>query len=267
MGLPGREANFVSRILSLQSLPVAIDVQTQANQHNGLGAGTQLALAIARGLYRFFSLGDPDPATLANSVGRGLRSAVGTYGFQRGGWLVDRGKTHEQALGILDGAFPFPPSWRVLLLTRTGFRGTVSGAKEKQAFARLPDIPLEITEKLVNLSREVIVPALLAQNYSEFAPALYEYGFTAGQCFAEIQGGPFASRALEERVNQFRDLGLPAVGQSSWGPTLFAIAPDLQTAIRIQQDMERRLDPQTESLTIVEGRNSGAECYWEALAD
>src|SRR5262245_60350247 len=68
-----------------------VDTASAPPEHSGLGVGTQLALAIAAGLYTFFDRPSPSPAELALSVGRGLRSAVGTYGFAMGGLVVEQG--------------------------------------------------------------------------------------------------------------------------------------------------------------------------------
>src|SRR5437870_4069759 len=62
-----------------------IQINTVIPSHAGLGSGTQLALSLAAGLSAFSGLPTQSPQELALSVGRGLRSAVGTYGFAFGG--------------------------------------------------------------------------------------------------------------------------------------------------------------------------------------
>lgn len=240
-----------------ESLPVAIDVDHQAPQHNGLGAGTQLALTVAWGLNHYFFDWEVEPLALATSVGRGLRSAVGTHGFYRGGFLVDRGKSSETELGVLEGAFPFPPQWRVLLIQSRN-AATISGDTERQAFATLPDIPPEVTRRLQGLSRETIVPALNAQDFEMFSEGIYDYGFLAGSCFEKIQGGPFANRRLETLIAEMRAMGLRGMGQSSWGPTLFGFCKSAAEAEAWKKQIQRKLDPDHESVMITSGRNTGA---------
>ena len=76
----------------LDKLPSCeIEVRSPGD-HTGLGVGTQLGLAIAAGLRRFMALPELEIEALATSVGRGKRSAIGTYGFQQGGLIVDAGK-------------------------------------------------------------------------------------------------------------------------------------------------------------------------------
>src|SRR5436190_5655277 len=57
-----------------------IEIHSAIPPHAGLGSGTQLALSIAAGLSAYCDLPTQSPQELALSVGRGLRSAVGTYG-------------------------------------------------------------------------------------------------------------------------------------------------------------------------------------------
>jgi beta-RFAP synthase len=215
-------------------LPAEITLLSCPPQHNGLGAGTQLALAVGQILTRRFLSVDLTPVELARSVGRGLRSAVGTHGFFRGGLIVDRGKPSPHELGILDGAWQVPPQWRVVLILQQSAIG-LHGAREIQAFQALPEIPPSTTAHLQHLTRNALVPAIAAADFATFADAIYEYGLTAGQCFTQVQGGPFASPAAAAWVERLRGWGILGVGQSSWGPTLFAFTADAAQADWLQQ--------------------------------
>lgn len=243
----------------LAQLPVRIQVQQAAPQHSGLGAGTQLALAVGYGLQRFFGLPDLDPNALARSVGRGLRSAVGTHGFFRGGMIVDRGKSSEHELGQLDGAFAVPADWRILLVGKRNQAG-LHGEGERKAFDRLPDIPRKTTSKLLDLTASEIVPALLAADFAAFSHAIYEYGVTAGQCFQSVQGGAFAGERATEIVKQIRSIGGVGVGQSSWGPSLFCFASDAQHARYLAGRLRAFLREDSETLLITGAKNQGVEC-------
>src|SRR5205823_5114937 len=63
--------------------PQRLQVEHSAPEHAGLGTGTQLGLAVGRALARAWGL-DLDVFTVARRVGRGLRSAIGVYGFEQG---------------------------------------------------------------------------------------------------------------------------------------------------------------------------------------
>ena len=55
--------------------------------------------------------------------------------------------------------------------------------------------------------------------------------------FAPIQGGVFASPQIERRVAVLHECGATGVGQSSWGPTVFACFADQATAERTAADL------------------------------
>ena len=52
----------------------------------------------------------------------------------------------------------------------------------------------------------------------------------AGRVFAAEQGGVYSSPRVAALIARVRGLGVPAVGQSSWGPTVFALTPDVDRA-------------------------------------
>lgn len=243
-------------------LPVHINIERSPPQHMGLGAGTQLALAVGQALSRFFLDVELAPEELARTVGRGLRSAVGTHGFFRGGVIVDRGKTDESSLGTLDGAFPIPPEWRVILIGRTDLQG-IHGQRELSAFRNLPPIPDATTQRLQRLTRETIVPALLADQFDVFAEGIYQYGLAAGECFRQIQGGPFASSRATEVVKTLRAWGVAGVGQSSWGPCLFCFIPDPDQASSIVTRLQSELLSPNEYLVMTQPQNGGYQRHTE----
>ncbi|NOX54991.1 MAG: hypothetical protein GXP27_11260 [Planctomycetes bacterium] len=197
--------------------------------HMGLGSGTQLALAVAAAIAH---LQDKplDPVRLAQRAGRGLRSAVGLYGFLHGGLIVDAGKRPEEPLSPMLVRMAVPRSWSVVGPTRAG---GLSGTEEQNAFDRLPPMPAELTARLSQLALTGLLPAIVEANYSEFGEALFEFNRLVGRYFIPVQGGEYTSEMAAEWVQFARNRGIPAVGQSSWGPTLFAICPDNQTARRL----------------------------------
>lgn len=196
----------------------------------------------------------------AASVGRGARSAIGAYGFVFGGFILEPGKLEDEALSPLEHRAAIPEDWRfVLVCPRTGAgdasAGTASveaasneaasngaasngaastatamaglhGVAERTAFASLPPVPTVVTERLRAIAIERLAPAVERGDCAEFGDAVYEYGVIAGNCFAPVQGGPFNGPVLTELVARMRALGARGVGQSSWGPTVFAVLPN-----------------------------------------
>jgi beta-RFAP synthase len=259
----GRVVEFARRWACFESLsePPAcrIEVLEAPPQHVGLGTGTQLGLSVAAALNAFFKRSQVSPAELAASVHRGRRSAVGTYGFVHGGLIVERGKTAGEALAPLDFHADMPPDWRFLLVRPAGDAG-LSGDDECRVFEELPPVPPEVTEQLIDELRRRLLPAMLQQSFTKFSASLQRFGRLAGDCFAPRQGGPFNGPLLTRLVQLLRRLGLEGVGQSSWGPTVFALAPNQQAA----EDVAARLEREAEhplSVIITPPANHGAEVH------
>ncbi|MHC1623487.1 MAG: GHMP family kinase ATP-binding protein, partial [Candidatus Methanospirareceae archaeon] len=83
--------SFATRILDLYKLNGAkIDVRSVPPRHAGLGSTTQLSLSIATGITKAYGL-DIDTVEFAQVLGRGTQSAIGTYAFQHGGFIVEGG--------------------------------------------------------------------------------------------------------------------------------------------------------------------------------
>lgn len=211
------------------SLRVHLRLRRVAPQHVGLGTGTQLALAVAAALYRLNDRPLPEAATLAAAVGRGKRSSVGTHGFLLGGLIVDQGKLPGQGLGTLAARLPLPAAWRVVQLCPRQPAG-LSGEAEARAFQQLPPVPAQVTERLLRRIEDEMLPAARHGDLDRFGEAVYQYGREAGVCFAPLQGGPFANRELAAWIEALRRRGVHGVGQSSWGPTLFALTPSAEAA-------------------------------------
>jgi beta-RFAP synthase len=238
--LAGRALAFARRWAEFMQLPApgcAVEVLSTPAEHVGLGVGTQLGLAVAAGLSAWAGLPALTAAELALSVGRGLRSAVGAYGFVAGGLIVEQGKLPGEPISPLDCRIDLPPEWRFLLVRPEGCRG-LSGDDETAAINSLPAIAPEITAQLVGEAREQLIPAAATGDFAAFAASLYRYGHLSGTCFAARQGGPFHGPVLTELVHQIRRLGGVGAGQSSWGPTLFAVCPSAAEAKELQRRLQ-----------------------------
>jgi beta-RFAP synthase len=234
-----------------------IEVCEAPPQHVGLGTGTQLAMAVAAGLAAFFDRPAVDAAALARRVGRGQRSAIGLYGFFKGGLLFEGGKTPSDEISPLVARVELPEAWRFVLVRPRGQRG-LSGAAERKAFARLPPVPPERTAALGRLAAEALLPAAAAGRFDEFSESLYRFGYEAGLSFAARQGGAFAGARLTALVQWIHDLGVRGVGQSSWGPTLLALLPSADAAAEFLLRLRRSSCAADLELTITAPANRGA---------
>jgi beta-ribofuranosylaminobenzene 5'-phosphate synthase len=241
----------------LASLPACDILVHSPRDHTGLGVGTQLNLAVAAGLRRFLNLPETSLEEMSASAGRGTRSAIGTYGFQLGGLIVDAGKVTGQMLGKLAARVALPNDWRFVLFCRPNERG-LAGSSEAAAFRQLTPVPEQTMQKLWAITHHEMLPAVEREDCQMFGDAVYRFGRLAGECFSAVQSGPFASRQIEALVNSIREFGVPGAGQSSWGPTVFAVtADDVEAGRLIDWIRERTIGIEYE-IIIARPNNCGA---------
>jgi beta-RFAP synthase len=203
----------------------AIRVESAVPPHSGLGTGTQLGLAVARALAELTRQPARDAVTLAKLVGRGQRSALGVHGFDHGGFVIEGGKGPNTAIAPLLGHHAFHQDWRILLITPRDVVG-LHGRRELDAFSDLLRQPPDdrATESLCRLVLLGMLPALAEHDLPTFGEALYDFNRRSGSLFKAAQGGTYAHPRIESIVKSLRELGIRGVGQSSWGPTVFALA-------------------------------------------
>ncbi|HXG12188.1 MAG TPA: beta-ribofuranosylaminobenzene 5'-phosphate synthase family protein [Gemmataceae bacterium] len=239
--------------------PHRLIVEHSAAEHSGLGTGTQLALAVARALAAAAELGEPDAIELARRVGRGLRSAVGIHGFAHGGFLVEGGKRPGQEIAPLIARLDFPEPWRVVLVFPPGGRAW-HGLEEQQAFERLADPAraLARTEALCRLVMLGMMPALVERDLEGFGEALYDFNVRAGEAFAPVQGGTYASPAVAAVVAYLRGLGARGVGQSSWGQAVFAIVAGSEHGRELADRVRTRFGLGPGQVLVTRAANHGA---------
>ena len=232
--------NFSVQIL--QSIP----------QHAGLGSGTQMALAIGAALNQLFDL-NLTVTQIASAAMRGKRSGIGIGAFAQGGVLVDSGKLKDEMPEIAMRQ-TFPNDWRILLVFDSTHTG-VHGATELEAFQTLAPVKNTLRSMVV----EHMLPAMQRSDLLAFGMQMQELQAYNGDYFAPIQGGRYASRSVEEVLAWLKNNGAPCVGQSSWGPTGFAILESQQQASSLHTQAELAFANKSNiSFKIVRGKNTGA---------
>lgn len=259
--LASRAVEFANRWAAFHKLaatpPCQIEVASAPREHAGLGVGTQLGLSVAAALNALVNYPPAAPTELAVSVGRGERSAIGTYGFCTGGLIVDRGKLNTEPVAPLDCHVELPAAWRFVLICPPS-QGGLSGDVEHRAFARLPAVPAETTDRLEREIRDRMIPAAVRSEFVAFSESVFDYSRWAGMCFADLQGGPYNGPLLAEIVAEIRALGVPGVGQSSWGPTIFAVLPTEVAAFEIRDRLRLRFPTFIDDIWISAPNNAGA---------
>ena len=241
------------------AVPQHLVVERIPQAHAGLGTGTQLALAVARAVAAASDAGDLRAEELARRAGRGLRSALGIHGFEVGGFLVEGGKASPDRIGPLVARAEFPKKWRVILLIPPWGKG-LHGSEEAKAFKQMPDLAraLRLTDSLCRLVLLGMLPALAESDLRAFGEALYDFNLRAGEAFADVQGGFYSNPRIAEAVEFIRQQGIYGVGQSSWGPTIFAVGEDQEEADALVLKVRSHYSLQADRVFVTAPCNRGA---------
>jgi beta-ribofuranosylaminobenzene 5'-phosphate synthase len=234
---------------------LALDVREAIPPHIGLGSGTKLGLAVARGIFEL--VGRPaGPELLARASGRGARSSVGAWTFEAPGLVVEAGVTGDCDVSPLLMRVPMPESWRCLLVRPAGADG-LSGNAEERFFDELRRSP-PAEPPVARLLLTSLLPGLQRGEIEEFGVALSEIQRQIGAIFADRQGGVFHPSAAPV-IEALGSLGVGAVGQSSWGPTVYGIVSDPERAADVARRL-RELTGASADVTVVDFDRHGAVC-------
>ena len=227
-------------------------------EHVGLGVGTSLGLASARATVVIFDGRDLPVELLAVWVERGQRSGIGVHGFKSGGFIADDGKIADE-LPQLGARLNFPSAWRIVHV-RPPTPPSWFGDRERSAFARKrpADKALSLTDRLRSLAYDTVVPAVRDADFDTFAASIFEFNRLAGEPFHDDQGGPYASPEVACVIDELMEMGAVGVGQSSWGPTVFAFARDADEAEHLAKRARERFASATD-VTVTAANNTGAK--------
>jgi beta-RFAP synthase len=266
--LSGRACEVAKRVSSTLAAagtrltPCHLRIEQAPVEHVGLGVGTQLSLAVTQALFAISCLPTPPLEELAVLTGRGRRSGIGLHGFLHGGLIVDGGRRGSSHVPPLIARIEFPSDWAILVVQPLRATG-LHGSAELRAFAELPPIATHITDKLCRLVLLGLLPAVQERDLESFGAALTELQQHVGHCFATVQGGTYARPELAAIVTDLRAQGLHGVGQSSWGPTLYAFStqPHEERA-RIAARIQTRYDLPADAVfwTVASPSGSHLEC-------
>lgn len=236
-----RATGIAERVVGLVGIdllpPCQVTAIRLAPAHNGLGSGTQSSLAIAEGICRVLNI-DIDPHDLAvNVAGRGKRSAIGVHGYFGGGLIYEDART-PIPLNPIRSRIELPDDWRVVVMKPGEPTPTVSGSGEVDQFAALGKASSRQQTLLRDLIENEILPAASAGNFDEFSGAIARYNYASGMLFANVQGGPYHGPVVTRLIDRLNGDGVRGVGQSSWGPGVFAWFESASRADRFTASIE-----------------------------
>ena len=217
------------------ALALHIHVDQAPSAHVGYGTGTQVAMATAALLEAWIGGVNSHGEAPPNVLDRGSRSLVGSVGFAQGGLIYDSGiekfmspATECQAEVAGVRCYAIPVAWRWLTISADGLKG-LSGESEATAFASVI-ADEDSRHRVMRFVENELLRRLIDNDFDGFSACLYEYGIRCGELFRQHQSGIFSSKRMSEVVTKIRGSGVCGVGQSSWGPTVFALFPDCNSA-------------------------------------
>jgi beta-ribofuranosylaminobenzene 5'-phosphate synthase len=246
---------------------VSITVRNHYPSHIGLGSGSQLTLAIARGIAELHGRA-LSVQELALLVGRGGTSGIGTAAFEQGGFIVDGGHTFGQdgeksefrpsaaSRGVrpppVIARHDFPKDWKIML-AMPDLPSGASGLKESDIFRTRCPVPVEEVRKLCHEILMRMLPGLVEKDLDLFGSsvnAVQELGFKKVELSLQPQ-------QIAELIGRMRSAGAACAGMSSFGPTVYAIG---DTDIRgIEQAARVCMDEYAGGTTLItSARNRGA---------
>jgi beta-ribofuranosylaminobenzene 5'-phosphate synthase len=229
---------------------VGLSVKRLIPAHVGLGSGTQLSLAVASALSRIFRI-RKTTRELAEIMGRGGTSGIGVTAFERGGLIVDgghsfgNGKAKQSFLPSSASTAPPPPVlaryevpqlWKFVVAIPSIQRG-FHGKDEVQAFADRCPISTEEVGKVCRLILVRALPSLIERDIVSFGSALNELQEVGFAGSAKDLVHPIARKCIEF----MRGEGAHGAGQSSFGPTTFALVQGRAEAEKLAAAVRRFL--------------------------
>jgi len=222
-----RAGNYAEQVLSHFGINggVKMSINSAIPEHAGLGSGTQLSLAVASAISSLYELSEQQPAHLAAMLHRGARSGIGIGTFMHGGFIVDGGRGKNTEVPPVISHMPFPEHWRIVLMFDDGAEG-INGVPERRAFNTLPPMNETMSGLLCRLTLMQVLPAISENDCERFGNAITRIQNIVGDYFAHVQGGRYTSPFLKSILETMGNDGATGMGQSSWGPTGFAIFPD-----------------------------------------
>ncbi len=213
---------------------VRITVHEAIPRHVGLGSTTQLMLSTAAAVLRL--KGESfNKWEIAALLGRGRVSGIGVAGFGQGGFIADSGRGIEgEALKPVEAPmdvprpilrYNLPRQWVFAVLTPSTRRGLDEEEEWKYLSEPMGDTG-SINCRLHEAFLEKMIPGIVTGDPYMFAEGLGEIQEAVGEYFSRVQGGIFMGWEPDTMAQILKKHGALAVGQSSWGPTVYGFYKD-----------------------------------------
>jgi beta-ribofuranosylaminobenzene 5'-phosphate synthase len=172
---------------------------------------------------------------LAQMIGRGGTSGIGTAAFDHGGFIIDGGhafghgrdKTDFRPSSASRGVRPppvtvrheFPPDWKILLAVPNLPPGA-NGNAELDIFRTFCPVPLAEVQELCHEVLMRMLPGIAEQDLDLFGSSI---NAVQGLGFKKVELG-LQPQEVMGLLDVLRQAGAAGAGMSSFGPTLYAVS-------------------------------------------
>ena len=268
----GRIREAAEAVLSYAGITgsIAVHLREIPIGHTGLGTGTALSLATARAVCELYGI-YIHVNQLAQIVGRGGTSGIGTAAFSSGGFIVDGGhrfgkngekqdfRPSSASRGIQPPPVlvrhPFPLDWKILLvLPATGT--DVSGKLEQDIFREVCPVSRDEVQEICHEIMMRMLPGIVEHDIGLFGAAvnrIQELGFKKAEIARQ-------STVVHQLLAGLREAGAACSGMSSFGSAVFAFT-DADTADLEQAAKDLLWDTPGQIITT-RADNQGARIRW-----
>lgn len=208
-----------------------IKIKRRIPRHVGLGSTTQIRLGTALGLKKIFKK-EIEIEEIAKLLGRNTYTSIGTYGFKKGGFILDGGistKKEDQTPPIILRE-EVPRSWRFIVVIPEG-RGY--NEKEESSIIKNHTVNKEIPEKISHKILMGLLPALKEKELPKFGENITKIQKLVGKSFSNHQNGKFHKSS--EKIVKFLQKNTYGSGQSSWGPGTYGITNKKESKEKLEQ--------------------------------
>tara|TARA_R110002049_G_scaffold2750_2_gene21379 strand:- start:82550 stop:83572 length:1023 start_codon:yes stop_codon:yes gene_type:complete len=244
-----------ARVCGESALPECeVRIAKRPPAHCGLGSGTQMSLALAEAITCVLDRHIGPESIVTQVANRGKRSAVGSHGYFHGGLIYEEAADGSELNSVAERV-EIPDVWRVAILRPTRATTLVSGEAESQQFGLLPRAPAQRRDELRSIITDAMLPAARRQDFDAFTAAVHQYNHGSGELFQTVQGGPYNGPHVTQLVQWLVRQGVRGVGQSSWGPGVFAWFESESQWLAFRD----RIPPDVACVTVASVRNQGRE--------
>ncbi|MCW4032413.1 MAG: beta-ribofuranosylaminobenzene 5'-phosphate synthase [Candidatus Bathyarchaeota archaeon] len=249
---------------------VTIKILKTIPRHVGLGSTTQGYLGIGSALSRLHKI-ELSTRQLAEIMGRGGTSGIGTAAFQTGGFILDGGhslKTIKRENIFVPSSisklppppilmrYKFPTNWKFVIAIPNIQKG-LHGRKEVRIFEERCPIPPQEVGEMCRLILMKILPAILEEDIEDFGSgisALEELGFAKST-------SDLMHSTTKACIKLMKNNGAYGVGQSSFGPTTYGIVEGVTEARKLSTTIRSYLEDEFNGGEVFysEANNKGHE--------